>query len=115
MDSLSQARADEEEARKRAPPQAGSAAGEKLFLLNPVSRKIHIVRAGAVRALCKGYGLQSSAARANPELQGKAWQGKDCTPCDSCRGSAARLGLFRGLRQKASEESSSSAASSDPE
>ena len=113
-DRLSQAKAD------KSRPLAAGASGGNWFLLNPATRKIHVVRHGATRSLCGLYGLESAGAQRNPNLQGRAWQGKDCAPCDSCRHSAALHGLLAGAgragtRAGEAAESSSSTDSSDAE
>ena len=107
-----------EQAAVSTPGPAVTSGGEKSFVLNAASRKIHIVRAGAKKALCGGYSVEAPAARSNFALQGRAWQGKDCTPCGPCRAAAEKRGLFRNPLRRGSDRdapSSSSADSSDPE
>ena len=113
-DRLAQAKAD------KTRPLAAGVSGGKWFLLNPAKRRIHVVRQGATRSLCGLNGLESVGAQRNPNLQGRAWQGTDCAPCDSCRHSAARQGLLAGAgragtRAGEAAESSSSADSSEAE
>ena len=100
------------EADRAAEPvrKAGARVERKTFVLNTETRRLHIFASGAAASLCNFFTLDKASALPDPVLQGRAWKGRDCSPCRRCRRHAAVAGLLQGGRHGggAGSESSSS-------
>ena len=101
----------ERKAEVIAPPPVASAF--KTFVLNKETRRMHVFAPNASASLCNFMTLSKASAVPNPVLQGRAWRGREVSPCRRCRGLAMDRGMLQGSGGQAGGESSSSADSSD--
>ena len=105
--------------REAAPAQKRPVKVErKTFVLNTETRRMHIFAQGASSSLCNYFTLAKASALPDPVLQGRAWRGRDCSPCRRCRSKASTAGLLQGGAPEGAgggESSSSSVETSEPE